>query len=123
MKYLTLLAIAVFFCMSVLASLRPEWFHFIYSLPGRDKSMHFLVSGVLTVLVVLGLSRSRFRGRSAGPLVCLLLTTLLVTLEEFTQLAIPTRTFAWLDLGYSYAGILVFGLVALLMMRFIRPLR
>jgi hypothetical protein len=39
--------------------------------------------------------------------------TLLITLEEFGQLAIPSRTFDLTDLGWNYVGIAVFGLPAI----------
>ena len=123
MKYFAILAIAAFISLSVLLSLQPDWFEFMYSIPGRDKSVHFVVSGVLSYAVVAGFSEAPFRGRTAGPLLCLVVTTLLVTFEEITQLAIPTRHFTLLDLGCSYAGILVFGLAAILMLRRMQTVR
>lgn len=120
MKILALLAIAAFFCLSVASSVQPDWFDFIYAIPGRDKSVHFVVGGVLSFLVVAGFSGTAWRGHTFGPLVWLALTVLLVTLDEITQIAIPSRTFALLDLGWSYAGVLLFGLAAILWLWVVR---
>ncbi|MDT8385929.1 MAG: hypothetical protein RQ736_00340 [Thiogranum sp.] len=117
MKYLALLAIAAFVSLSMLMSVQPDLFDFMYRIPGRDKSVHFLMSGVLSFLVVTGFSGMVLFSRTVGPAVCLAMTVLLVTFEEFTQLAIPARHFALLDLGYSYAGIAVFGLLGVFMLR------
>lgn len=120
MKTLALLAIAAAFCLSVASSVQSDWFDFIYAIPGRDKSVHFVVGGVLSFLVVAGFSGTAWRGYTLGPPVWLVLTALLVTLDEVTQLAIPTRTFALLDLGFSYAGVVLAGLAAMVWLRLIR---
>ena len=113
MKILALLAIAVFFSISALVSIQPEWFKFVQGVPGRDKLFHFLGAGILSLLNVTGFSSDVARSRIYGPLLILGVVTLLITLEEFVQLAIPSRTFALADLGWSYVGIAVFGLPAI----------
>jgi len=112
-KILALLAIAVFVGISALVSIQPEWFKFVQSVPGRDKLFHFLGAGILSLLNVTGFSSDVARSRSYGPLLILGVVALLITLEEFVQLAIPSRTFALADLGWSYVGIAVFGLPAI----------
>ena len=113
MKILALLAIAVFFSISALVSIQPEWFKFVQGVPGRDKLFHFLGAGILSLLNVTGFSSDVARSRIYEPLLILGVVALLITLEEFVQLAIPSRTFALADLGWSYVGIAVFGLPAI----------
>lgn len=112
-RNLAILALAAFFAVSALCSVKPEWFEFVQGVPGRDKLFHFLGAGVLSVLNVVGFSSAEVRGRSSRGVLMLGAVVLLITLEELLQLAIPARTFALADLGWSYAGIAVFGLPAL----------
>ena len=112
MRYLAYLAIATFFSISVLVSVRKEWFGFIYGLPGSDKLVHFLGPGLLAFFMVLGFSSRAAHHRLLSPAASLAATALLVTLDEIIQLAIPTRTFSLNDLAWSLIGVLVFGLAA-----------
>ena len=113
MRNLTLLAIVVYFGISILAAIQPEWFEFVQDLPGRDKLIHFLGAGLLSILMVTGFSSVVVHNRTYGPFSMLGAITLLITLEEFGQLAIPSRTFDLTDLGWNYVGIAVFGLPAI----------
>ncbi len=110
-------AIAAYWLLSILVSIRPDWFLFVQGVPGRDKLLHFIGASLLTVILVSGSTSLALRRRAFGPFLLLAAVALLVTLEEFTQLAIPSRTFDLFDLGYSYAGILLFGLPALWLKR------
>ena len=112
MRYLAYLAIAAFFSLSALVSVHKPWFGFIYSMPGRDLLAHFVGMGLLSFFMVLGLSSRSTRGRLLDPLASMAAATLLVTLDEVIQLAIPSRTFSLDDLAWSLAGVLVFGLAA-----------
>lgn len=112
-RNLALLAIAAYLGISILASFQPEWFEFVRDLPGRDKLIHFLGAGLLSILIVTGFSSIVIYNRTYGPFSMLGAITLLITLEEFGQLVIPSRTFDLTDLGWSYAGIVVFGLPAI----------
>jgi hypothetical protein len=47
MRALAYLAIATFFSISALVSLRKPWFGFIYGFPGGDKLAHFVGPGLL----------------------------------------------------------------------------
>lgn len=110
MRDLALLAIVAYLGTSILASVHPEWFEFVRGLPGRDKLIHFLGAGLLSILIVIGFSSIVIYNRTYGPVSILGAITLLITLEEFGQLAIPSRTFDLTDLGWSYVGVVVFGL-------------
>ena len=112
MRYLAFLAIATFFIISALVSVRMEWFGFVYDVPGGDKFFHFVGMGLLSFCMVLGFSSLATHGRRLGPTAIMAGVALLVTLDEVAQLAIPSRTFALDDVAWSLAGVLVFGLVA-----------
>ena len=112
MRYLAYLAIATFFTISTLVSVRIEWFGFIYGIPGKDLLVHFVGMGLLAFFMVLGFSSRTTHGRPLSPLASMAVATLLVTLDEVSQLAIPSRTFSLDDLAWSFAGVLVFGLAA-----------
>lgn len=112
MRYFAYLAIAAFFTISALVSIHKEWFGFIYGIPGRDHVAHFVSMGLLSFLMVLGFSYRTTHGRPLNPLVSMAIATLLVTLDEFSQIAIPSRTFSLDDLAWSYSGVLVFGLAS-----------
>ena len=109
-RILALLAIVMYLGVSILASIQPEWFEFVQGLRGRDKLIHFLGAGLLSVFIVTGFSSLVVRNRIYGPFSILGGIILLVTLEELGQLVIPSRTFDLTDLGWSYAGIVIFGL-------------
>ena len=111
-RNLALLAISAYLGISILASIQPEWFEFVQGLPGRDKLIHFLGAGLLSILIVTGFSSIVIYNRTYGPFSILGAITLLITLEELGQIAIPSRTFDLTDLGWSYVGIVVFGLPA-----------
>ena len=112
MRYLAFLAIATFFTISALVSVRKEWFGFIYGIPGKDQAVHFVGAGLLSFFMVLGFSSLATHGRRLDPTASLTAAALLVTLDEVIQLAIPSRTFSLNDLAWSLAGVLIFGLAA-----------
>ena len=112
MRYLAFLTIATFFTISTLVSAHKEWFGFIYSVPGKDQLTHFAGMGLLSFFMVLGFSSQSTLDRSLNPLTSMAIATLLVTLDEVSQLAIPSRTFSLDDLAWSISGVLVFGLAA-----------
>ena len=54
MRYLAFLAIATFFTINALVSVRKEWFGFIYGIPGKDQAVRFVDAGLLSFFMVLG---------------------------------------------------------------------
>jgi VanZ family protein len=88
------------------------------SIPYGDKAGHFILYGILTLLIDLTLIRSR---RDLNPnlivLRCALILALLIGLEEFSQQYFPNRSFDMVDLAFSYLGVIFFSWVALWMHR------
>ena len=90
----------------------PQLFGFVDRIPGRDKTGHFLLMGVLAFFLVLVMvPRSKFESWKASLLVIVLLC-LVVAVEEGSQYFISARTFSIADLLCSWGGVLVFGVLA-----------
>jgi VanZ family protein len=110
MKWLAPAGVLAMLATSVVATLRPSTFLFIRRMPLGDKGGHFVVMGLMALALVLGLS-PRVGARFSLPvLLCIALALVLVTIEEVVQRSLPTRAFSWMDLAFSYGGILCFGL-------------
>jgi len=90
--------------------------HFPQRLPYDDKLAHFFLVGALALLVNLSLSLSQVTIRKIKILKGSLVLLVLVTLEEFSQMLFPARSFSWFDLFANYAGILCFGRAAIYLM-------
>jgi polysaccharide biosynthesis protein VpsQ len=110
-------ALACFVAMSLAATLFPRRFKLIQQVPGADKAGHLIVMTLLALVLVVALAGATWRGRRIGTGLCVAGTLLLVTIDEVSQLAIPGRTFSWLDLAYSWAGVLLGGAVGGLWLR------
>ena len=86
----------------------------INQIPYGDKAGHFVLYGILTLLVDLALFRSL---PNSDPkllaIKCGFLLALLIGLEEFSQRFFPSRTFDLVDLTFSYLGVIFFSWVAL----------
>lgn len=83
-------------------------------IPYGDKAGHFILYGILTLLIDLALIRSRpHLSRSLLTLRVALILALLIGLEEFSQQYFPNRTFDLVDLTFSYLGVLFFSWVTL----------
>ena len=67
--------------------------------PGKATFAHFIGMGLLSCFMVLGFSSRATHGRPLNPLARMAAATLLVTLDEVIQLAIPSRTFSLDDLA------------------------
>lgn len=80
--------------------------------PGGDKTGHVLIMGLLAAGCVIAFTGRLWRGRPISSRWILLLVALGVTADEFIQLAVPSRTFSWLDLLASLAGVAFFGALA-----------
>lgn len=87
-------------------------FTFIVGHPGSDKIGHFLLIGGMAFLLNLALGVREVRGFGRGWLLGSVLVAVVFTLEEFSQIWLPARTFDLLDLAGDYAGILCFGWLA-----------
>ena len=88
-------------------------FGFLRYVPGGDTTGHFGLYGLLGFAVTAAALRAaRTTTRSLGIRVTLLLA-LVITLEEFSQAVIPTRTCSFQDLAASLAGLLVGSFAAL----------
>ena len=82
-----------------------EVFAWIDRYPGSDKAGHFLLIGALALSLNWALRGRRVRlGRLIVQLGGLVIAAV-ITVEEFSQLWIPARSFDWADLVANYAGI------------------
>jgi len=87
-------------------------FAFVRQVPGSDKIAHVLLLGTMSLLLnlSLGCRRTRLVGRS--PLTGSLVLAVLITIEEFSQIWVPTRSFSLGDLACNYLGIVLSGWLA-----------
>jgi VanZ family protein len=86
----------------------------INQIPMGDKAGHFILYGILALLINLTLFRSfspQHRIRVA--VLSGLILAILIGLEEFSQRNFSNRTFSLGDLTASYLGVLFFSWVAL----------
>ena len=84
----------------------------VHAMPGGDKIAHFLLVGILSLLVNLTLRSASFR---VGPVRLQYGTIALLTLsiiEESSQRWLASRQFSLGDMAANCAGIVVFGYVA-----------
>jgi polysaccharide biosynthesis protein VpsQ len=77
-------------------------------LPYSDKLGHFFLIGLFGLFLNLSLSCRKWGIFLIGSLII----GSLATLEEFSQLFSPHRTFDWGDLTADYAGLFFFGIIA-----------
>lgn len=113
-RLLTVLLIALIGAVLFVANagLGGTYFSFIYDLPLGDKIGHFVLMGTLSFMVNMALRARRIRIGRKQVLLGSLLVFVLVTLEEFSQIWLSTRTFSLMDLVFDYAGIWVCGRLA-----------
>jgi hypothetical protein len=81
-------------------------------LPYGDKFCHVILVGILSFLVNRALLCRRFSVARVRLLVGSSILALLVVTEEFTQMAIPSRSFDVLDLAANLIGVILFGYLA-----------
>ena len=87
---------------------------FINSIPYGDKAGHFLLYGILTLLLNLTFLRALPNRDPKLVAISIGLTLVLVIgAEEYSQQFFTSRTFSLLDLAFSYAGVIVFSLMGL----------
>lgn len=77
----------------------------LYDFPHGDKLGHFTLFGILSFLILIAVLRSGRSTDSRRAIVYVpLILTLLITVEEISQVFIANRTFSFLDLVFSCAG-------------------
>jgi VanZ family protein len=120
MKWLAILFTFLLLLIIVLADMGalPHFLQFWKDLPYGDKVGHFILYGILTLLVDLALFRSRpNQSRKLLVLTSGMILALLIGLEEFSQRYFANRTFSLKDLAASYLGIIFFSWLALRVQR------
>jgi len=87
----------------------PAWMVALKAFPGGDKVGHFMLMGCMALLLNISLRQRRMTLAGRSLLLGSILMALLVTLEEFSQIWLPLRSFDWGDLLADYLGIAVLG--------------
>ena len=111
MKWLTLFFTLFILLIIILADHgKLGIFGVINQIPYGDKAGHFILYGMLTLLLDLTLIRS-VPNRSPKLLVILmgLCLVLIIGLEEYSQQFFAKRTYDLVDLTFSYLGVLFFS--------------
>ena len=115
MKWLTILFALFIILIIVLAdtgNLGILWV--VNQIPWGDKAGHFILYGVLALLINLTLFRSLpSQSRTRVAVISGLILALLIGLEEFSQRNFSNRTFSLGDLIASYLGVIFFVWLAL----------
>jgi VanZ family protein len=115
MKWLTILFALFIILIIVLADLgKLGILPTINRIPLGDKAGHFILYGILTLLINLTLFRSvPFQSQKRTAVISGLILALLIGLEEFSQRNFSSRTFSLGDLTASYLGVIFFAWLAL----------
>ncbi|HEX6034283.1 MAG TPA: VanZ family protein [Anaerolineales bacterium] len=86
----------------------------LYHIPFADKAGHFILYGILALLINLTLFRTvPNQNRVWVAAISGLILILLIGIEEFSQRSFANRTFSLEDLTASYLGVLVFSWLAM----------
>jgi VanZ family protein len=114
--WLAAIALLAVIVIIILADRRalPGFINGLYAFPYGDKVGHFLLMGIVAFFVNLALHARRITIAKCPLLLGSLCVALLVTLEEFSQLFFPSRSFDLIDLAASLLGIVLLGRAALL---------
>ena len=115
MKWLTFFFVLFIVLIIVLADLgQLGILRAINKIPFGDKAGHFILYGILTLLVDLTLIRALPNRDAKLIVVCMgLVLILLIGLEEYSQQFFPKRTYDLVDLTFSYLGVISFSWVSL----------
>jgi polysaccharide biosynthesis protein VpsQ len=116
MKWLAILFTFLILLIIVLADMGalPHFLQVWKDLPYGDKAGHFILYGILTLLVDLALFGARLNQSQKWLTVTSgLILALLIGLEEFSQRYFANRTFSLKDLAASYLGVIFFSWLAL----------
>ena len=114
MKWLAFLFSLVILGIIVLANLGMLGiFGSLNWIPFGDKIGHFVLYGILTLLIDLALNRSLPTPRRRLLIIRIgLILALLIGLEEYSQQFFAKRSFDLVDLAFSYLGVIFFSWVA-----------
>jgi VanZ family protein len=116
MKWLAILFTLFILLVIILADagVLAHYVGFVYDFPFGDKAGHFILYGLLTLLLDLALFRS-FPNQSPVwiALQCGLVLALLIGIEELSQKSFSSRTFDLVDLTFSYLGVAFFSWLAI----------
>jgi len=117
MKWITILFALLILLLIALADMgKLGIVGFLNEIPFGDKAGHFILYGILTLLLDLTLIRLLLtRSPKRIALSTGLILALLIGLEEFSQQFFSKRTFDLIDLGFSYLGVAFFSWAALKM--------
>ena len=115
MKYLTILFTLFIVLIIILADLGQLGFlKLLNQIPFADKIGHFVLYGILTLLLDLTFTRALpYPSRKLLVLRIALILSLLIGLEEYSQQFFAKRTFDLVDLTFSYLGVIFFSWLAL----------
>jgi polysaccharide biosynthesis protein VpsQ len=115
MKWLTVLFTLFIILIIVLADTgNLGIFAGVYHIPYVDKVGHFILYGILALLINLTLFRSIPRqNRIWISVLSGLILIVLIGIEEFSQRNFSSRTFSLADLTASYFGVIVFSWLAI----------
>ena len=86
-----------------------ELLNIVQHIPGRDKTVHFLLMGTMALLLNLCWRAERWQMGPVPVLKGSIVVGVVVTLEELSQLFVPLRSFSLEDLAYDYLGIFLLG--------------
>ena len=87
---------------------------FLNRIPFGDKAGHFLLYGILVLLINLSLFRALpAQSRIRITLISGIVLTVLIGLEEFSQQFFARRSFDLVDLTFSYLGVIFFSWLAI----------
>ena len=90
----------------------------VNQIPYGDKAGHFILYGILTLLIDLTLLRSLpFQSPKGMTVISGLMLALLIGVEEFSQQFFASRTVSFQDLFAGYLGVIFFSWLALRMRR------
>jgi VanZ family protein len=117
-KWVTILFALFIVLIIVLADLgRLGILGYFNRLPFGDKAGHFILYGILALLMHLSLLRSQStllrKSRMRTIWVSSFLLMVLIGLEEFSQQFFAKRSFDLVDLSFSYLGVIFFSWLAI----------
>jgi len=115
MKWLTVLFTLFIILIIVLADQgKLGILKIVNQIPYGDKAGHFILYGILTLLLDLTFIRALpNRSPKLVVITCGLILALAIGLEEYSQQYFPKRTFDLVDLTFSYLGVSFFSWLAL----------